>query len=43
MKKLLGLTLIALGLPCCLVPPLGATMLITGVLLTWSYEQKVTK
>ena len=41
MKKLLGLTLIVLGFPCCIIPPLGATMLIAGVIITWSYEQKV--
>jgi len=43
MKKLLGLTLIVLGFPMCIVPPLGVTMLIVGLLLTWSYEQKVSK
>lgn len=44
MKKLLGLTLIVLGFfPFMVQPVIGLPMVIGGLMLTWSYEQKVTK
>lgn len=44
MNKLLGLILIVLGFfPFMAIPYIGLPMVILGLMITWSYEQKVTK